>query len=288
MQLTDLFPLLEAPIEDFNLVGDWTRSSSFRDPQDRKILTNPRAQQQIIHKWSKTVVPFNMYFVNNAEANRHTEVGEVSTEWLEKNMPKTLPQLKLRDDAVNIIYTNNKGSERVPMTSWIMAHRFGHAIDRYNNSVQYDFTEIRNTVLRTVSNILEEYYGIKDIPYDKDKLPRFSYMNRHKTHPDTERILIAFYQIIGKMRSARSKNLRNENEFVHELLAQYIITGHVTFNPLPENFFYTVPRRRIPIRGNGNPGDYQYYNSQLETLAEALDEQFETLLETCVGRIFVM
>ena len=37
---------------------------------------------------------------------------------------------------------------------------------------------------------------------------------------------------IGTMKSARDNNLRNAHEFLHEMLAQYLTTGHITFQPI--------------------------------------------------------
>jgi hypothetical protein len=127
MKLLDIFHLNEAPIEDMSFVGNWDKNSAFRT-QDRKLLNNPKAQAKIIQKWEKVIVPFNIIFVNNAEANRLNGIGHVSTSWLEKNMPKTYPELKLNDEAVNVLYHGNKGSPRAPMTAWVIAHRFGHTL----------------------------------------------------------------------------------------------------------------------------------------------------------------
>lgn len=288
MQIDDLF---EAPIEDFNLVGDWSKNSSFRHEQDRKILTNPRAQEQIKHKWSKTIVPFNMYFVNSPEAGRFAEIGEVDSEWLADNMPKTVAQVKLRNDAVNVIFTNNRGDERLPMTAWIIAHRLGHATDRmdYGKGRQvWEQQEIRDLVFRYISSIFTDGYQYDYFPDSERR-----YASKRIQHWDrdasvrSEQILMAFFEAIGTMRSARSKNLRNQFEFFHELFAQYLITGKITFNDLPRHLsFGRFGHNGLSFKGG--PGDYDYYNDQLQGLAEALVDYFDTLMHSLVGRIFVM
>lgn len=287
MLATDLF---EAPIEDFNLVGDWSRNSSFRHEQDRKILTNPRAQEQIKHKWSKTIVPFSMYFVNSPEANRFTEIGEVDSEWLANKMPKTFAQINIRDDAVNVIFTNNKGDQRVPMTAWIIAHRLGHATDRKEGARESEEQqEIRDMVFRYISPIFRDGYGYDYFP---DSERRYAGKYRYsastwEAHRRSEQILVAFFEAIGTMRSARSKKLRNQFEFFHELFAQYIITGKITFNDLPRHLsFGRFGNNRLSFKGG--PGDYEYYNDQLQGLAEALGDYFNALMYSLVGRIFVM
>lgn len=276
MKIIDLF---EAPIEDISTVGDFGRSSSFRDPKDRAILSNPAYIQKVVDNWSKVKQPFNIYFVNNAEANRHTEVGIVNREWLEKNMPKTYPELNIRDDAVNLIFTNNKGSARIQMTPWIMAHRLGHALYRkpfYGSgpipvSLFHDATDMME---RLAINLLDEAYGIK--------LPRpLTYSERRAEST----ILKHFYHAIGTMRAAREKNLRNHFEFYFECFAQYLITGEIKFNSLP-SMINLGKRGRSKFQGT--EGDHQYYDSLLRGAADSAGEYFEASVGYSVGKILVM
>jgi hypothetical protein len=279
--------ITEAPIEDLTHVGDWEKSSSFRHAQDRKLLTNPKAIQKITKQWEKTPVDFNVYLVNNADGTRHGEIGEVSQEWLEQNLPNTAPYFKYNPNAVNILYMNNSGSARVPMTGWVLAHRLGHALNRYDNKYSswnggmrrqfQDFTDALAELYRTVATILNDGYGYKDrVPSherDYDKLRA------------TEGLIAAFYQQIGTMRSARTGNLRDEREFILELLAQYMLTGRIKFNPIPKSFKYG---RHNYVMFRGPEGDMEYYNGMLEDLADSLEHMFLNLLGSAVGKILVM
>lgn len=275
MKIIDLF---ETPIEDISTVGDFGRSSSFRDPKDRAILSNPVYIQKVVDNWSKVKQPFNIYFVNNAEANRHTEVGIVNHEWLEKNMPKTYPELKIRDDAVNLIFTNNKGSARIQMTPWIMAHRLGHAL---NHNLFYRsaplpasfFHDAEDIIERRAIYLLDEAYGIR--------------LSRTPSYRESSEstILKHFYHAIGTMRAAREKNLRNHYEFYYECFAQYLITGEIKFNSLP-SVIYLGKRGRSKFRGT--EGDHQYYDSLLRDAADSAGEYFEHSVGASVGKILVM
>ncbi len=287
MQILDLFSLNETPIEDFNLIGDWSKGASFHKEQDRKILSNPRAQQQIIHKFRNTVVPFNMYFVNMPKYGDFAEIGEVSKEWIEKNMSKVASKIKINDDAVNIIYTNNKGDKRVPMTAWIIAHRLGHAINNVypfiNTQSQVpEFKHARDMIISYLSDIMKSY-GYSNFPNKEEGFYQLSNdkYNRYKN------MLKALYQSIGTMRSARSKNLRIEYEFQYELFAQYLLTGKVTFNPLPRVLKYgRFGNNKLVFRGT--EPEYDHMNNQLNLLGEALEDQFYEVLHALIGRIFVM
>jgi hypothetical protein len=271
MKIREIIDLLEnineAPISDFNLIGDFEKNSSFRHAQDRKILTSPKAVEKIKKKWAKTDDDFNMMFVNSPEANRHTEVGEVSKDWLLKNMPKAYPQMELSDDKINIIFTNNKGDERAPMTAWIIAHRFGHALQR---SQITDYKEAMKNIDNTFYQVLQEY-GIK---------------KQYGYHVGYSKLMRSFCTAIGTMKAARDKNLRNDFEFKHELLSQYIITGTIKFNKIPMSLgVFRGPQYRF----KGDQDDMEECNGLLDTFGSDLERYyFPGVLSACVGRIFVM
>ena len=242
MRTTDLF---EMPIQNLNLVGNFDKAHSFRHAQDRKLLSNPKAQQKIIHKWQNTVVDFNMYFVNAPGMAKHAEHGEVSMDWLQANMPKVAPQLEINPEAINVIFTNNNGAERFPMTAWVIAHRLGHAIQasgRFNNGarhIQQSFDTARNTLLRNCSEILSSFG--KTIPKTDAGFSKLGWYGDADERRKKENLLRSFYHAIGTMKSARDRQLRTEYEFVYELLAQYIVMGKITFNLLPKSFKHGKP-----------------------------------------------
>lgn len=267
-----LLELMEAPIEDITHLGDWERSSSFRHEQDRKLLTNPKAIKKITAMWSKTEQDFNIYLVNNAEANRHTEVGLVDRQWLDQNMPNTSGSINVNPDAINVIFTNNKGDERVPMTGWIMAHRLGHAFYRYTGRDQFQdlhdaAEELRASAVMSMNMLFNarikegRYFDARD-----------------------DRLMTRFYEAIGTFRSARDGNIRNEGEFIHECFAQYLLTGKVKFNPIPDR----IKDGRSFLFNKGSETDNNYYNFGLEDVAETIGYRFSDLLGRAVGKILVM
>jgi hypothetical protein len=279
--------LLEAPIEDLTHVGDWSKGSSFRHEQDRKLLTNPKAIQKITTAWAKTPVPFNVYLVNNKEglgAAGNQERGLVTKEWLDQNMPLTAPSIEVNPNAVNILFISNSGDERVPMTGWILAHRFGHAVSRFGFGGSYGgssprrqfyaFQEARDELIRVTSSILNDGFGFK-MPH-RDSTTALG---------PFDKLMVAFYEQIGTMRSARSGSIRNSYEFILELLAQYMLTGHIKFNPLPKQF---SKGRTVHARFDGPDSDLVYYNDMLEDLAETLGDFFTNLMHDCTGKILVM
>jgi hypothetical protein len=282
MLITQLF---ETPIEDLSLHGNWNKNSSYKE-QDRKLLTNPKAQEKIKQQWINTKIPFNIYFVNSPEANRYVEVGEVSRNWLYQNMPIFYSELVksgkitsrefLDENAINVIFTNNKGSERVPMTGWIIAHRLCHSLYRKNGA------QGGNADFRNLEKHIKEY--LKDIfsCYNYDfsiQNPDFPFDFRS----DGERNInmIKFFQVIGTMKSARENKIRTPFEFYCELVAQYLITGSIKFNPAPDRF-----------RGYKNIYYYtknlDYVNSDLQAMKENIENDIEIMLDAAIGKAFVM
>lgn len=273
--------LTEAPISDFQLVGDFEKSSSIRKPVDRKLLSNEKAVRKITAQWARTEQDFNFYFVNMPEARGKTEVGMVSPEWLAENLPKTTEVFKYERDAINVIFTNNSADQHIPMTGWIIAHRLSHAMDRLDQV--HLVGEARNRILEIMGAILRDGYNLKSAP-DSVRSWRSA---RQFQNINWDIVYRRFYEAIGTMRSARERKIRNEFEFLHELFAQYLLTGKIRFNPLPRHFSFRI--------GNENSGasmqnenDMDYYNGLLEDLAEELGYTIDNILGSCVGKIFVM
>lgn len=260
--------IMEAPIADISHLGDWEKSSSYRDPRDRKLLTSVKALNKIKTMWKyPTEVDFNIILINNAEANRQTELGMIDRKTIPDLFPVSADSIEalLRDDQVNIIFTNNKGAERVPMTGWIMAHRFGHALYAGRGRSFY-MKEALATFNRYLGDILNEY-GIG------------RYKPMENNGPVTR-----FLEHLCIFRSAREKNLRSSFEAFYELFAQYIIRGAITFNPLPKSFkfgpsYYTYARPE---------DDYEYDNRAMEEMGDEMRQYFETAVHYAVGKVLVM
>lgn len=245
--------LLEMPINKFQTIGNFDKNSSF-DQKDRAILTQPKAIEKIRKKFANTDFPFDFYFINNKKLSMHNELGEVNQQWVKNNLGI---DLNPSDDAITVIFLGNRATEKMPMTSWTIGHRMGHAIRR-----GYFFEELSKDVDREFSNILVEGY---------------------RTRPSDQNMMSLIYAL-GTMKSCREKNLRNKFEFLYELIAQFLINGKVQFNPLPEKLY---------LRSNyGRPKfatlTDQIYPDFAETLERDINITIYTLLGTCYNKIFVM
>jgi hypothetical protein len=172
-------------------------------------------------------------------------------------------------DNITIVFTNNTGAERIPLTPWMMAHRMGHAMRRRTN-YQFDraWADADRHFWRAIENILGEDYGIRN------------------TTPEIEN---AFANAIGTMRSARQNQIRRSGEMVYELFAQYLNTGEVKFNPAPAQL---QSRRqawgRPQLLRRINKDQQQEANQALETLSHDMELLFNDVMSNAQGRIYVM
>lgn len=273
--------LLETPIDQFQTIGNFDKGSSFTNKTDRAILTNPKAVQKIKDKFANTNQTFDMYFVNSKEGRKHKEVGEVQEDFIRNELKLDTP---INRDNITVFYTNNTGDQGVMMTGWIIAHRFGHVVRRLQG-----WTNLCFAVNEIMQRIMKDVYE-KEMKLDRKTGSLGDDFYNNDANSLNGKILKNFYQQIGTFKSARDKQLRNQYEFMYELLSQYITAGKVTFNPLPKFIpvKYAWGKPSQGVRFHGTEGDMDYYNGYLRNLEEVFGEYAEYLLDECIGKIFVM
>lgn len=267
--------LNETPISDFQLMGQWGE----KDPKygwDKKsisILTNQKSVEKIKRIWSKSNHQFKLIFLRNKKAPEYIEYGKVPEEWIKENLGIDVKQ---DPEVITIIFTQNLGVEKVPMTAWIIAHRFGHALA----VAQYQRNQMWNTTrMSNCSFLYNEFFN--QVLKDLEELTWNAYRTKDKT------AVKKVAQAIGTMRSAREGKLFRIQEFPHELFAQYIITGKVKFNDLPKQLYqakmYGRPYYRYKLAAD--PEDMRY---ELDYLEDLYNNMIKDILDCCEGNIYVM
>jgi hypothetical protein len=274
----------EMPVAHYQTVGNFDKASSFKHEDDRKILTNPKAIAKLHKKFANNRFDFNMFFVNVPGMGKHLETGVVDAEWIQQNMPKVWPEIQqnLSNNSINIIFTNNSATPRYPMTAWIIAHRFGHAVDRYNKGKK-TFDDIR----RTCTDYAEQILQIYNTKLPAEQRYGYGYNQPAKGAPTRTKTLHNLWKQIGGMKSARDGTLRDEYEFYHEMCAEYLITGEIKLRPI-EGGLITGYSYGRPQTRHCAPGDQQYLNSLINDLGETLTNEYENVVSSMVGSILVM
>ena len=269
---------MEMPVANAQLLGKgWNQfpvgktSSHNWDKASYNILTN-NGLQRITNQWSKTEHKFDLYFVKQQGLGETAFKGKISEDILKKyqiNIP-------INHSNITVLFTNNKGGDRVPLTPWMAAHRFGH-VALFVNPRTFEF--ITNEFNKHVNELLAIQYGTS--------------LSRSSDVKKNEILKKAIFTSIGTMRSAVHNNLSNQREFLFEMFSQYLITGKVTFK---ERLPRVIPLKKV--YNNVVSGLYsQIENDELaleqvkdylEYIGNQMKLEFQRILDACVGEIFMV
>lgn len=291
----------EAPIDTFQTLGNFDKGSSFKSKTDRTILQNDKAVQKIKNKWAESKHKYDMYFLNSKEAAKHGDEGAVDADFIKNELK--LDKFENDPDAITIIFTGNSGDERVQLTPWILAHRFGHTIWASRRSNNPEHKKINEAWDKLLGLIAENVNPIFDNGYehplriatrgDMVGLPASGYYSDQEraTAARNNDILRKFYGVVGTMKSARDDNVIRPYEFYYELLAQYIFSNEIKFNHIPKVIGYGKKawgRNTNEVRFRGNDHDFDYYDSYMQNIVDEYPGYADYLLNRCVGKVFVM
>jgi len=210
--------LKEMPLKSITPVGfevdpktGKMKSHSFSDKRDRDLITNPVNIQKLKNFFSKVEEDFNFWFINKKGARKFAEMGEVKPDFIEKEFGIKLEELPDYDDYdINVFFVGNTAAEKVPMTSWTIAHRLGHSIRRTDA-----FEAFTNHLEDQFDYIVSDLYRVQ---------------KRGKYDNDFDKYKAKLFNRIGTMRSARENKIKRYFEFYYELFAQYLNSGKITFN----------------------------------------------------------
>ena len=273
--------LYEAPLADFDMIGDPDTEGSFRT-DDLKKFRNPQWREKIVRAFQRTPYKFNIYMMNGAEgrvavgdqnpvevrnlSNLERYVGIQPMALVTSLIGKVPPDTA---DSITILMVENEGTNRISLTPWMLAHRVGHALiyagqaERSDGGLSADlarfqtvrgFFSTMNTMLNAAGDMLEGSLKYDDLKWEKKAERAFRVA-----------------KMIGKMRSARTGNLASIGEFFIETIAQYLTTGAVSFN---------------------HPDIDDAISSQFEQLLDrfqqAVTQKIEAVLQMCVGKAVVL
>lgn len=260
----------EMPVGVYQTVGDFDKGASFRDKRDRELIKHPVAIQKVRDFFQNTSVDFDFYFVNLSGRRQFQEKGKVDERFIFEPYPKGLgikpEQLKdgrINKDRITVFFVGNTAAEKVPMTSWTIAHRFGHVLRR-----EYGFNVYVEWLESQFDQILE-LYNIKKGSANSFMVSKAKLFNQ-----------------IGTMKSARDGKIDRPFEFYYELFAQYLKDGKVTFNRLKPTI----------VKGSASYGRKEYAHTknvdEVNQILDSMENDFhyyaEDVLSSCVGNIYVM
>ena len=281
--------LSEMPLASYQPIGNFEKPGPFR-ATDRKLVTHPVNQLKAVKFFEQTPYDFRLFFSNVPGTQKYSETGEVNADKLRDMLgPENAAQiLDGSNDAITVVFVGNSGVNKVMLTPWMMAHRFGHAIQasERKNTRWSTWAEAEKYFFTTINSMLEDQYNKKDTSDPFFTTNRFRTVNYNLT-PEYN----ALFNAIGTQRSSRSNEIKRPYEFLYEIFAQYLQSGKVTFNPLPISLGYGK-------QAWGNPSKYMAlkpeYRDELarkqeaDSLAYTMELMFNDVMSSCVGNIYVM
>lgn len=274
----------EMALSSYQTMGDFDKPGPFRGT-DKKLVPHPVNQLKTQKFFEKTPFDFRLFFSNIPGTGKYNEYGPMTTDKIKEVFKDQADQIiNGHDNAITVVYVGNSGDAKVMLTPWLMAHRFGHAIQAgTRNSKWSAWTEAEKHFFTRVNALLEEYYG-------KQSSSRMG-VTPTSVKWDMRPEYNALFNAMGTQRSSRSGKIRRPYEFLYELFAQYLGTGHVTLNPLPTNLGYGRKAWGNPTKYMNIKPEYRDENERkniADSLSRDMELMFDDVLSNAVGQIFVM
>lgn len=270
----------EMALKQFTPMGDFEKPGPFRGV-DKRLVPHPTNQLKTAKFFEKTPYDFRLFFSNIPGTGKYSETGPVTPQQLQQMFgDQAQPIIDGSEDTITVVFVGNSGDSKVMMTPWIMAHRFGHAIQAgvRRNYGWHAWAEAEKHFFTSVNTMLATYYG--KVSGNQNSM-RFGLIPEYN----------ALFNAIGTQRSSRSNEIRRPYEFLYEIFAQYLGTGQVTFNALPANLGYGRKAWGNPTKYMNIKPEYRDESERQEianTLANDMKYMFDDVLNSSVNKIFVM
>jgi hypothetical protein len=275
----------EMALSTFQPMGDFNKPGPFRGV-DKRLVVHPTNKLKTQQFFEKTPYDFRLFFSNIPGTGKYSERGAMAPDQIKQIFGDQAEQIiNGSEDAITVVFVGNSGDSKVMMTPWIMAHRFGHAIQASGRggSGWNAWQEAEYHFFQQVNGTLEDYYGKPS----KDRMGATPRTMKWDLTPEYN----ALFNAIGTQRSSRSGQIRRPYEFLYELFAQYLGTGQITLNAFPTNLGYGRKAWGTPTKYMNIKPEYRDESDRknaAEMLARDMELMFNDVLSSSVGKIFVM
>jgi hypothetical protein len=270
--------ITEAPLADYQPMGNFNSPGPFR-AVDRRLVAHPVNQLKTAKFLENTPYDFRLFFSNIPGTGKYAETGPVNGDQLVQMFGAEYAR-QISDnssDAITVVFVGNTAGEKVMMTPWVMAHRFGHAVQAgarggnwsvWQNAERHFFTNV-NEILAA---------------FNKHGRGR-----PHEQHGNLTAEYAALFNALGTQRSSRTGQIKRPYEFMYEMLAQYLKDGKITFNPLPQKMQYGRKAWGKPTQGmNAGNAEIDELRNIADVLSRDMELMFDDVLSSCVGNVYVM
>lgn len=270
----------EMALKQFTPMGDFSKPGPFRGP-DKKLVPHPVNQLKTAKFFEQTPYDFRLFFSNIPGTGRYSEYGPMRPEVVKEVFKDQSDQIiNGSEDAITVVFVGNKGDSKVMMTPWIMAHRIGHAVQagERNREKNGTWRAAEQHFFSGINNLLADFYGKKAV----NQFSSSEFNNRQQAEYN------ALFNAIGTQRSSRTGQIKRPYEFMYELFAQYLGTGNIKLNPLPQQKEYGRKAWGRATQSLNMRGDMKEEAYTTEILARDMELMFDDVLSSLVGKILVM
>lgn len=257
------------------MVSKWTGYSQERlhwSDGDKKAIQSPETMTMVRNAFVNCPHEFNLFFWQGREPDYdpYLQNGKASSAFLKKIFGQDAKRIMdLRSsDSITIVMTNNLSDERhIAMRSpWIVAHRIAHALEGNDGNLSSIFKDF-------IKNFLTTGYDLEW----PDEESEYGYLFARDYVEDFGKTVGT---LLGTMKSARNDNLVQMGEWAMETMAQYLIQGRVTLNPLPA-IIDEMPLTRDPVK-------LALVSKILKAFPRTVEKHFERVLKIGMGKVFVV
>lgn len=232
--------------------------------------------------FEKMPAKINLFFYHHDKPNYDPflQKGKVDIAWVTRVFGKeAADEIKqwFDPDAINVVMTNNRADNHpVSLKSqWMLAHRIAHAVAQGDKPSHTNGNARLNDIVETlVYDVLTTAYG-----YDLD----FSAYGRNAFSIRDEVMNILGTELgkaLGTFKSARDGTLVQITDWGAEMFTQWMLTGKVTFNKLPNLF----DGRHLTT----DPTKLRRANLMIRNATTRFGRIFSAITENAKGHIWVM
>lgn len=262
---------------------EWRSSLTHYDVSDISAIMDGEKFRSKINDMAKTKHKFNFYFYHIDQPNYdpYLSVGTVNGRRFQKlfrGETKTIRDIsKQNPDAITIVFTNNLSDEdKVNFRSpWIMFHRMSHAFCDKN---------IYNYMDRFI--FFTRYVAVKYFGYDKmwNDIFFVDHFDDIEREQDWS-FMKLFGSFLCTTRAARNNKLDRPYEWVHEVFSQYMMTGKIKFNTIPDLIYHCEEFQDKMIVSEEQKEKLDRFITTV--LPKYLERHIDKFLESSKGKIFI-
>jgi len=220
--------LIEAPIGDIETHG-FDKPGNFIQ-RDRNLVTNPDKVKKLRKSFENTPFKFDLYFIDRNKPNYAfdpdnsvgyndgylDDLDKYIDVVLDKKAAKKEFNIEIKNDAISAIYLSNiTDTDNIPLTPWIIAHRFAHSILPLPESGEYN-NQIIERQTKAFHYAVEKFEDFATTMKDKARFTEFLTFRTART---------GTLNMVGR----KENNKPFYEELQEEILTQFIINGKVTF-----------------------------------------------------------